>query len=395
MAVGIRDRVAIIGMGCTRFGEHFDKSTDDLLVEAVCDALDDAGVRSEQVDAYWLSTLASGFSGLTLSGPLKLQYKPVTRVENYCASGSEAFRQACYAVAAGICDVAVAVGVEKMKDAPTSGIALSLAPSDGAAVDITAPAAFSFLAPAYFARYGVDPAEGKRTLARIAWKNHKNGAANPRAQFRKEVSMDEVLGSPIVAAPLSIMDCSGVADGSAAAVIVRAEDAHKYRSDPVYVKAISVVAGPGTGGLYPEFDFTSIPETVEAARRAYAEAGITDPRRQLSMAEVHYCFTPTALVLMEDLGFSDRGHAWQDVLNGVFDLDGALPVNPDGGLKSFGHPIGASGIRMLFEAWLQLRGQAGPRQIPSARLALTHNLGGLPWHCVVACCVVGKEPGPP
>lgn len=393
MARGICDRVAVIGMGCTRFGEHYDKSADDLMVEATHAALADAGITADQADAYWLGTFGSGSSGLVLSGPLKLQYKPVTRVENYCATGTEAFRQACYAVAAGACDIAVAVGVEKMKDSGLSGLDASSVPADGAGVDISAPAGFSFLAPAYFNKYGLDAQKGKEVLSRIAWKNHKNGSLNPLAQYQKEVPLQTIMRSPMVAAPLGIMDCSGVADGSAAAVVVRAEDAARYRSDPIFVKALAVAAGPGTGGLGADYDFTSIAETVAAARMAYAEAGIADPRRQLSMAEVHDCFTPTELVLMEDLGFSERGRAWQDVLDGVFDLGGELPVNPDGGLKSFGHPIGASGIRMIFEAYQQLRGQAGPRQIPGAHLALTHNLGGLPWHCVCAVTIVGAHQG--
>ncbi len=394
MSKGIFDKVAIVGMGCTRFGEHFDQSADDLMVEAAYAACTDAGITPDQAGAYWIGTMASGNSGLTLAGPLKLQYKPVTRVENYCATGTEAFRAACYAVAAGACDVAVAVGVEKMKDSGISGLDVSFLGADGTGADMSAPAAFSFLAPAYFKKYGLDPEQGKQVLARIAWKNHKNGALNPLAQFRKEVPIEAILQSPKVAEPLGVMDCSGVADGGAAVVVVRAEDAHQYRSDPVFVKALAVAAGPGAGGLQPDFDFTTIRETVAAASMAYAQAGITNPRRQLSLAEVHDCFTPTELVLMEDLGFSERGRAWRDVLDGAFDLGGELPVNPDGGLKAFGHPIGASGIRMLYEAWLQLRGQAGQRQINGARVALTHNLGGMPWQCVCAISILGKEVGP-
>jgi acetyl-CoA C-acetyltransferase len=327
---------------------------------------------------------------LTLSIPLKIDYRPVTHVENFCATGSEALRQACYAVASGAYDLAMAIGVEKLKDSGFSGLVVSSPPNDGTLGNMTAPASFSLLAPAYFKKYGLDKDKGKEVLARIAWKNHRNGAKNPKAQFRKEVPMETILNSPKVADPLGVMDCSGVADGSAAAIVCRAEDAHKYTQHPIYIKALSFVAGPGEGPLAQDYDFTTFREVVASARDAYAQAGITDPRKQISMAEVHDCFTPTELVLYEDLGFSPRGTAWQDVLNGFFDLDGGLPVNPDGGLKSFGHPIGASGLRMMYEMWLQLRGDAGPRQIEDPKLGLTHNLGGAPGRCVSFVSIVGR-----
>ena len=390
---GIKDRVAIIGMGCTKFGEHWDKGPEDLLVEAAYEAYESAGVSPDDVDAYWLGTMGSGISGLTLSEPLKIQFKPVTRVENMCATGSEALRQAAYAVASGAFDMAMAIGVEKLKDSGYSGLVGNVPPNDGTEGSMTAPASFSLLAPAYFKKYGLDADKGKDELSRIAWKTHKNGAKNPKAQFQKEVSMETIKNSPKIADPLGIMDCSGVSDGSAAAIIVRAEDAHKYCKDPIYLKALSFVAGPAEGPLSQDYDFTTFREVVASATDAYKQAGITNPREQLSMAEVHDCFTPTELVLMEDLGFSKRGTAWQDVLDGYFDLEGKLPVNPDGGLKSFGHPIGASGLRMMYEMWLQLRGQAGKRQINNPKLGLTHNLGGAPGRCVSFVSVVGRDIG--
>ncbi len=390
---GIKDRVAIIGMGCTKFGEHWDKGPEDLLVEAAYEAYESAGVTPDDVDAYWLGTMGSGISGLTLSEPLKIQFKPVSRVENMCATGSEALRQAAYAVASGAFDMAMAIGVEKLKDSGYSGLVGNVPPNDGTEGSMTAPASFSLLAPAYFKKYGLDPDKGKDVLTRIAWKNHKNGAKNSKAQFQKEVSLETIKNSPKIADPLGIMDCSGVSDGSAAAIVVRAEDAHKYCKHPIYLKALSFVAGPAEGPLSQEYDFTTFREVVESAKDAYKQAGITNPREQLSMAEVHDCFTPTELVLMEDLGFSKRGTAWQDVLDGYFDLDGKLPVNPDGGLKSFGHPIGASGLRMMYEMWLQLRGEAGPRQIKNPKLGLTHNLGGAPGRCVSFVSVVGSQVG--
>jgi len=393
---GIRDKVAIVGMGCTAFGEHWDKGVDDLLVEAVKEASTSSGIPLADVDAFWLGTMASGMSGLTLSRPLKLDYKPVTRVENFCATGSESFRNACYAVASGAYDMVMATGVEKLKDSGYSGLVVNMDGGDGTTAAMTAPAMFSLLAPAYAKKYGVDEAELKDVMARIAWKNHYNGARNPRAQFRKEVSKEAICASPLVAGSLGIFDCSGVSDGAAAAIIVRAEDAHRYTDKPIYVKSLAFAAGPAEGPMSPEYDYTTFTEVVRSAEDAYAQAGITNPRAELAMAEVHDCFTPTELVLMEDLGFAERGFGWKEVLAGTYDLDGELAVNPDGGLKSFGHPIGASGLRMLFECWLQLRGEAGKRQIASIgrgrKLALTHNLGGAPGECVSFVSVVGSEP---
>ena len=392
---GIRDRVAIVGMGCTPFGERWDKGPNDLLVDAAKEALASAGVGLPDVDAFWLGTLFSGSSGLTLSRPLKIDYKPVTRVENYCATGSEAFRNACYAVASGAYDVAMAIGVEKLKDSGFSGLPGTRSSGDGTQVPLTAPAMFSLLAPSYAKKYGVSDEQLKEVMTRIAWKNHKNGALNPRAQFRKEVPKETIACSPLVAGALGIFDCSGVSDGSAAAIVVRAEDAHRYTDRPLWVKGLSFIAGPAAGPMDPDYDYTTFPEVVASAADAYAQAGVKDPRQELAMAEVHDCFTPTELVLMEDLGFAARGTAWKEVLAGAFDLDGELAVNPDGGLKSFGHPIGASGLRMLYECWLQLRGEAGKRQIPSVArgrtLALTHNLGGAPGECVSFVSVVGNE----
>ncbi|MEM9890227.1 MAG: acetyl-CoA acetyltransferase [Actinomycetota bacterium] len=397
-SAGIKDKVAIVGMGCTPFGERWDASVDDMLIDAAGEAYRSAGIEQDQVDAFWFGTLGSGVSGLTLSRPLKIDYKPVTRVENMCATGSEAFRNACYAVASGAYDLVMAIGVEKLKDNGMSGLVGATVPDDGTKPTVTAPAAFSLLAPAYAEKYGVDGDELKDVMTRIAWKNHFNGARNPRAQFRKEVATDTICNAPLVAGQLGIFDCSGVSDGSAAAILCRAEDAHLYTDNPLYVKALAFTAGPGAGPIDPTYDYTSFTEVVACAADAYAQAGITDPRAEIAMAEVHDCFTPTELVLMEDLGFAERGMGWKEVLAGTYDLDGELPVNPDGGLKSFGHPIGASGLRMLFECWLQLRGEAPEeRRITSIRpgrnLGLTHNLGGRPGDCVSFASIVGPELG--
>jgi acetyl-CoA C-acetyltransferase len=393
---GIRDRVAIVGMGCTAFGERWDRSVADLLVDATeqCFAGTPA-LSKDDVDAYWLGTVSSGQSGLVLSASLAIEHKPVTRVENFCATGSDAFRNACYAVASGAYDRVMAVGVEKLKDSGFSGLLRSDPPGDGTAPEltVTAPAAFSLLDPAYCAKHRVDPQDMRDAMTHVAWKNHVNGAKNERAQFRAEVSKERIADAPLVAGRLGVFDCSGVSDGAACALIVRAEDALAYTDRPLYVKGLSMIAGPASGSIDAAYDYTSFAEVVRSAADAYAQAGVTEPRREISLAEVHDCFTPTELVLMEDLGFSDRGCAWRDELDGAFELGGRLPINPDGGLKSFGHPVGASGLRMLFECWLQFRGEAGARQVERPRLALTHNLGGRPGQCVSFVAIVGDGPG--
>ena len=391
---GIKDRVAIVGMGCTRFGERWDQGADELLVAACNDAFESAGVAKGDVDAFWVGTAQSGMAGLVLSKPLELTGKPVVRVENMCATGSEALRQAAYAVASGAYDVAMAVGVEKVKDSGYQGLNAFPIPNDGTPRTLTAAAMFSMIVPAYSHKYDVSEDELREVLARIASKNHANGALNPRAQFRKPMSVESLLAMPPVAGTLSVFDCAGVADGAAAAIVVRASDAPRFNDEPLYVKALASVSGDGRGLLDPGYDYTTFPEIVACAADAYAQAGVTDPRRQLALAEVHDCFTPTELVLMEDLGFAERGAAWKEVLGGAFDLHGDLPVNPDGGLKSFGHPVGASGLRMTYECWLQLRREAGDRQVDVSRgLALTHNLGGYPGEMVTFISVLGSALG--
>ena len=392
---GIRDRVAIVGMGCTKFAEHWDRSLDDLIIGASEEAFGAAGIGKDDVDAYWLGTATSGMSGITLARPLQLQGKPVTRVENYCTTGSEALRAAAYTVASGAYDVAMAVGAEKVKDAGYQGLNAAGPPGDGTARTLTAAAMFSMVAPAYCAKYGVPEEQMADVLATISAKNHYNGARNPKAQFQREMSKEAICASPRVAGRLGVFDCAGVADGAAAAIVVRAEDATRYTDKPIFLKALSFAAGSGSGLIDPDFDYTHFPECEAAAKDAYQQSGITDPRHELLLAEVHDCFTPTELVLMEDLGFAARGTAWKEELAGTFALDGELPVNPDGGLKSFGHPVGASGLRMHYECWLQLRGEATPeRQLHSDRkLALVHNLGGYPGEMVSFVSVVGSELG--
>ena len=270
---GIRDRVAIVGMGCTPFREHWDSSLDDLLIDAHGLALSSAGMVADDIDAYWYGTSQSSASGISLATPLRLVDKPVTRVENYCATGSDALRQACYAVASGAYDVAVAIGAEKVKDGGYQGLNAFPIPTDGTNRTLTAAAMFSLILPAYAERYGVDGDELRYVVAKIAEKNHYNGARNELAQFRRETSAEAICEMAAVAGELSVFDCAGVADGAAAAVVVAADRATDYTDAPLYVKALSLVAGNGSGLVDPGFDFTTLPEWAYASAAAAAHSG--------------------------------------------------------------------------------------------------------------------------
>jgi acetyl-CoA C-acetyltransferase len=395
MAESIKDRVAIVGMGCTNFGELWDKSPSDLVVEAAYEAFEDAGIQQDDVQACWLGTVAdttSGMAGLGISAPLRLQYKPVTRVENMCATGSDALRNASYAVAARVCDIALVVGVEKMKDTGQAGIAVTGGlPLANVAPNATAPGMFAMMATKYFARYGLSPDEGKTMLARIVVKNHHNGSLNPKAHFQREITLEQVVNAPIIAWPLGLFDCCGVSDGAAAAIVVPADHAKKFRTEPVFIKAMQICVGPADGTVRSDYDYTHVEETYRAGQAAFAEAGIKNPRHEISMAEVHDCFSITEATIMEDLQFSPRGKVQEDVNAEAFALRGEIPINPDGGLKCFGHPVGASGLRMMYEMYKQLQGKAGARQIKNPRLGLTHNMGGQPPACTVSCIIAGLK----
>jgi acetyl-CoA C-acetyltransferase len=397
MAEGIKDKVAIIGMGCTKFGELWDRSPESLIIEAFTEAIEDAGIDKKDIGAAWSGTcydeVSIGKSAIPLAATLKLPFIPATRVENFCATGSEALRGACYAVASGACDICLAVGVEKLKDIGYGGLPQNEV-QWGTRLrfvmpNLTPPGAFAMMGTRYFAQYGLSREEGKHALARITVKSHHNGAMNPKAHLRREVTIDEVMNAPIVAWPLGLFDCCGVSDGAAAAIVTQAELAKQFRPDPVYVKALQIAASSGEEMCYTDWDYAHVESTVHASQRAYREAGVKNPRKEISMMEVHDCFSITELTIYEDLGISPRGRAKEDVEAGFFDLDGKIPCQPDGGLKCFGHPIGASGLRMMYEMYKQLQGKAGPRQIESPRLGLTHNMGGIPSVNVVSVCIVG------
>lgn len=399
MPEGIKNKVAIIGMGCTKFGELWDKSSESLIVEAFEEAIEDAGIEKKDVDAAWFSSCFDennvGKSAIPLASALKLPFLPVTRTENFCASGTEALRAASYAVGSGACDVALAVGVEKLKDIGYGGLPdfsqLRGIYNRQIYPNMTAPGMFAMMATKYFDRYGLSPEEGKRTIAKISAKSHYNGARNPRAHLQREVSVETIMNAPMVAWPLGLFDCCGVTDGAAAAIIVRADRAKEFRPDPLYVKALQIAVSPEEEFRFNQWDGTHVETTVRAATRAYKEAGIKNPREELSLIEVHDCFSITELVIYEDLLISPRGKAKEDVDSGFYHLDGKIPCNSDGGLKSFGHPIGASGIRMVYEIYKQLQGKCGVRQLKNPRIGLSHNLGGFPANCVIGISIWGNE----
>jgi acetyl-CoA C-acetyltransferase len=404
----IKDRVAIIGMGCTKFGENWSLGLDDMIVEAAYEAYEDAGIDPKDIQAAWFGTDSSAETGQALAAPLKLNYIPITRVQNACATGSDAFRNACYGVAAGIYDIALVLGAEKFKDSGYSGLPVPQVSTgkypDGTSTyrgySRTAPGTFAMMATKYFDKYGLSPEEGKKIIGLIEVKNHYNGSLHPKAHFQREITLEQVLNAPIIAWPLGLFDCCGVSDGAAAAIICRADMARNFRPDPIYVKALQIsVAREGL--INPQYDFAHVEETYRAGLAAYAEAGIKNPREEISMAEVHDCFSITELVVMEDLQFSLRGKGGEDVKAGRFHLNGEQPINTDGGLKCFGHPLGASGIRMIYEEYKQLQGKADElknpgkpsRQVKNPRLGLTHNLGGGPPSATISVIIVGNEKG--
>ncbi len=402
MATGIRDKVAIIGMGCTRFGERWDVGPEELCVEAFTECIEDAGVDPGEIQAGWVGTcfdeINMGKSALGAAMALRLDYIPWTRVENYCASGTESLRGAVYAVASGAYDTCLALGVEKLKDTGYGGL-----PNPGSNIgpliwlwfpNISAPGAFAQLATAYAAKYGVDAKDVKRAIAQVSVKSHENGAENPKAHLRKRVTLDQVMASPIIAHPLGLFDCCGVSDGAACAVVTTVDKARDMGiRNPVTVKALQIALSNGEEMAFNEWDGSYIPTTAKASPKAYEEAGIQNPEEEISMMELHDCFSITEMVTYEDLHISERGQAWRDTLDGKYNRDGKVPAQVDGGLKCFGHPIGASGLRMLYEMYLQLLGRAGDRQIENPRYGLTHNLGGVPFMSICSIGIVGRYRG--
>jgi acetyl-CoA C-acetyltransferase len=387
-ASAMKDKVAIVGAGCTKFGDLFDQSYEDIVLEAAQAALADAGIEPERVDAAWLGTFSPyggfGKASVSLADALRLYEKPITRVENFCATGTDAFRNAAMAVASGMHDVVLVVGAEKLKNRPARGIS-----SEGEhpyqTGGLTAPGIFAMAATRYFHEYNV----GREALAKVAVKNHDNGARNPKAHFQMQITEEQALEAPLVAWPFGLFDCCPTTDGAAAVVLCRVDMAKQFRHDYVVLKGLGLAVTSGRPWFDPSFDYVGFPATRSAAEAAYKMAGIADPVREIDLAEVHDCFTWTEITNYEDLGFCPKGVGAHFVAEGRSSLTGDMPVNTSGGLKSFGHPIGASGVRMIYEIVSQLRGGAGERQVKNAELGLVHNLGG-PGS--VACVVLLGTP---
>ena len=375
-------KIVIAGVGCTKFGELYDKSYEDLGYEAIEEAISDAGIGREEIQAAWLGTCVpgwgGGWAGVYLADILKLYGLPITRVENFCATGMEAFRNACFAVAAGVYNIVLAVGIEKLKDRHGRGLPrMDWHPFIGKGN--TAPGIFALAANRYINTFKID----RKPLARVAVKNHYNGSLNPKAHLRKQITEEEVLSAPVIAYPFGLFDCCPVTDGAAAAIITTEDIAKSIAPKTkkyVKVAGIGLSVTSAKPQMKPDFEYIGFHATTIAAKQAYKMAGIENPKKEIDFAEVHDCFTWTEISNYEDLGFCEKGEGWKLALEGKTSLDGELPVNPSGGLKSFGHPIGASGLRMIYEVVKQLRGEVedSKRRIKKEKLntGLAHNLGG-------------------
>ncbi len=375
--------IAIIGAGSTKFGELFEKSYDDLVREAATQAMDDAGVTMDMIDAAWLSTafpeigVFKGRSGMDLAEPLSMYNIPVTRVSNFCASGGDAIRNAVNALLAHDCDIAMALGVEKLRDrSPQDSIVKMMVELTHPYFQkgFTAAGTFAVYANKHFDKYGVT----REDLARVSVKNHHNGILNEKAHHRREFTIEHVLKSPMVAEPLTVMDCCPTTDGASCVIMVRAEDVDKVKHTPVYIKGLglNVATGWDLPFFDPNYEFLSFQATKNAAKTAYTQAGITDPLKEIDLAEVHDCFSIVELLTYEDLGFCKPGEAKDMIRGNATTMEGEIPVNVSGGLLSCGHPVGATGIRMVTEVTDQVRGRAGKRQVKDAKIGVTQNIGG-------------------
>ena len=399
----LKDKVAIVGMGCTPFGEFWDKDIVDLIVEAADEAFADAGVTAKDMQAAWVGYTVSdtAMTGIILSSALQLQFIPVTRVENACGTGAETIRGAALGLASKTYDLVLALGVEKMKDAGFGGIGQAWPgkwhPVYGAAPEVGgAVARYALAATKYFSTYGLSPEEGKKLLAKISVKSHYNGSRNPKAMLRNRITIEQVMNAPMIAWPLGLFDCCGICDGASAAIMCRTEDARRYRpqGDFITVKASAIACGPGWGKERTTYGYTVWEETEAAAKQAYAMAGIKNPRKELSMAEVHDCFSVAEMIAVESMGICEKGHAKEDIESGAWEQNGEIPINVSGGLKAFGHPAGASGGREVYEFYKQFQGKAEDpsRQLKDVKMGLAHNQGGHPGNFVAGITIVGEPP---
>jgi acetyl-CoA C-acetyltransferase len=376
--------VAIAGIAKTAFGELFDKSFADLVIDAGLEAVADAGLTLDEIDAGWLGTAFAytyseeGNAGTSLAEALALYGRPVTRVANYCATGMDAVRQAALAVRSGECRFALVVGAEKMRDVNPRASLLGQHIERGHplyAKGRTAPGIFGLIARRYGHVYG-DP---RAAMTQIAVKNHHNGTLNPKAHFRSELTPEQVVGAARVSGELRLFDCCPTTDGAAAVVLTTVDVARELGRDHVVLAACELTASTGyfTAQFDTRNDFLGFRATQAAAATAYRKTGITNPFQELDVVECHDCFTITEVINYEDLGLAEPGGGRELALSGETGLGGALPVNTSGGLQSCGHPIGASGVRMIVDVAQQLLGRSEPeRQVPGAELGLAHALGG-------------------
>lgn len=394
MAESMKDKVAIVGMGCSKFGERFDCSISDLLIEAAYEAYEDAKIDPKEIQAVFFGNVrANQIAANPVADALKLRDIPMMRNSNWCCSGHVALIEACMAVASGTFDCVMAIGAEKLKDTGFGGLGIGRGDSAVMENRRTAPGSFGLIGPRYFSQYGLTMDEGRRMLARIAVKNHANGYLTPKAHFHKKITVEEVLSAPIIAFPLTLYDCCGNSDGAAAAIITRSDMARSMRDDPIYVKGFGMAIDSVMPHFRPGFSWTSFPSLVKSSRMAYEMAGIQNPREEIDVAEVHDCFSVTEMCIYEDFGFSPRGKCRDDIESGFFERTGGLPVNVDGGLKCFGHPVGASGIRMTYEIYHQLQGTVDnpERQLKNVSIGLSNTFGGPPqFSCVF---IAGNEKG--
>ena len=372
--------VSIIGVGCTKFGERWDVSLRDMIGEAGVLAIEDAEIAGEQIDALFVGNMSGGrfveqeHIGALIAdcAGLSRMHIPSTRVEAACASGGLALRQAVLAVASGYHDIVIAAGVEKMTDVSSGTAADALA----AAADrewecffgATFPALYAMMARLHMRRFGTT----RDQMSQVAVKNHHHACYNPIAQYHMEISIEDVNRSSLVADPLRILDCSPISDGAAAVVLAPTETARRLADTPIRI--VGSAQASDTLALHDRRDLTTLDATVHAGRAAFAQAGI-EPR-QVDVAEVHDCFTIAEILAIEDLGFVEKGQGGKATEEGLTALGSSLPVNTSGGLKACGHPVGATGIKQAYEIALQLRGEAGKRQVDEADIGLTHNVGG-------------------
>ncbi|MDD2655174.1 MAG: thiolase domain-containing protein [Candidatus ainarchaeum sp.] len=371
-------KVAIVGVGMTKFGEHWERGFRDLVTEAGVKALEDAGMSGAEISAGYVGTMAAGsligqeHTGALIADYMGLNPIPITRVEGACASGSLALRQGLMAVASGMHDVVVVGGVEKMTDLDTAEVSEILGGAGDQEWELFLGATFPGLYAMMARRYMHDYKATEEMLASVAVKNHKHGSMNPLAQFQNEITIQDVLDSKMVADPLKILDCSPLTDGAAAVVLAPLDIAKKYTDTPIEIVASAQASD--TIALHNRSSIAGVKAAQIAAQAAYKQAGVSPS--QIRVAEVHDCFTIAELMAIEDLGFFSKGKGGEASLNGETQIGAKIPVNTSGGLKACGHPVGATGIKQAVEISWQLQGEAGKRQVSGADIGLSHNVGG-------------------